>query len=385
MATYANPFGGLSPTVTSGLLGRTDEGVDLTGPTGPLRAIGSGTLMNATNSGWNFGGNDAFIVLKLDQPLDGNSYVYYAEDITPAYPSASSNNPVRVTAGQTIGTLGSGGMEIGFATGPPFGASLAGPAYAQKASPQGTAFRKILTGLMSGTQPSGSTGSTSGTGVGAAASNAANAATGGASAVASAVTGSGATGSTGSTGTSGTQDATLTANFASTFISDINGFVTDLAKVINFIFEWFQPGQYTRLAAFFAAAVSGGIVIRLYVTDQSDDHMPTVFALLGVTLIAGYMAFRPWPVGGAGKPIRPAAYIQDIASGQPTQGPQPADMTGDIRTGLYVIIGVWVLNKIAGVASGILGLLTPLLGIFAASDTTQQPGTTAPPPGVTIQ
>ena len=98
-----NPVGpGLTPE-------RVDMGVDY-GGSGPLYAIGSGTIRNLYNSGWPGG---TFIDLQLN-PFFGTGYWYYAEDITPA---VSINQGV--SAGQRIGTAwgGPSGIEIGWASG----------------------------------------------------------------------------------------------------------------------------------------------------------------------------------------------------------------------------------------------------------------------------
>jgi murein DD-endopeptidase MepM/ murein hydrolase activator NlpD len=102
MANFKNPIGpGLTPE-------RVDMGVDF-GGSGPLYALGHGTITQVytSGSGWPGGG---WIGLKLD---DGRE-MYYAEDITPAVHAGQV-----VNAGQQIGraTGGSSGIEIGWASG----------------------------------------------------------------------------------------------------------------------------------------------------------------------------------------------------------------------------------------------------------------------------
>lgn len=114
MANFVNPIGaGLTQ-------GRTDQGVDY-GGSGPLYALGAGTIVNTHNSGWP--GMGTFIALKLDS-FTGlpSQYIYYAEDITPAVSVGQ-----RVTAGQVVGhaTGGSTGIEVGFAAPPGSGSALA--------------------------------------------------------------------------------------------------------------------------------------------------------------------------------------------------------------------------------------------------------------------
>lgn len=110
--TYVNP---LSPGLQSG---RIDQGVDYTG-SGNLMAIGSGVIVNTTNTGWPGG---TFIGLKLDNPINGQAYVYYAENITPKVKVGD-----RVNAGQVIG-FANGSYpytEIGFAAPPGTGQTMA--------------------------------------------------------------------------------------------------------------------------------------------------------------------------------------------------------------------------------------------------------------------
>jgi len=104
----------LTPTVI-------DQGVDFAG-SGPLYAVGAGTITNLTSTGWPGG---AFILLHLDDSSGlPSSYVYYAEDITPSVTIGQT-----VTANEQIGTATGGpdGIEIGFADtrGAPFDQSLA--------------------------------------------------------------------------------------------------------------------------------------------------------------------------------------------------------------------------------------------------------------------
>lgn len=110
--TYVNPL-------SSGLQsGRVDMGVDYTG-SGNLFAIGSGTIVNTKNSQWPGG---TFIGLKLDQPINGQQFVYYAENITPKVKVGD-----RVNAGQVIGHANGTYpyIEIGFAAPPGTGTTQA--------------------------------------------------------------------------------------------------------------------------------------------------------------------------------------------------------------------------------------------------------------------
>ena len=99
----SNPIGaGLTPE-------RVDQGVDY-GGSGPLYALGAGTIVNLHNPGWP-GGN--FLVLKLDQPINGQQYVYYAEDIAPL---VSLGQKVLSGAHIANATGGPSGIEVGWAS-----------------------------------------------------------------------------------------------------------------------------------------------------------------------------------------------------------------------------------------------------------------------------
>jgi hypothetical protein len=81
---YSNPIGkGLTT-------GRIDQGVDFAG-SGPLYAMGPGTIKSVYNSGWPGG---VYILLNMD---DGKN-VFYAENIAPSVKPGQ-----RVKAGQQIG------------------------------------------------------------------------------------------------------------------------------------------------------------------------------------------------------------------------------------------------------------------------------------------
>lgn len=131
---YANPVG-------SGLTqGRVDQGVDYSG-SGPLYALGSGTIVNTTNSGWP---NNTFVVLKLDQPVNGQQYIYYAEDLTPSVKVGQ-----KVTAGQQIGQANGGGngIELGYASSNLGQAASAGQFTGSNATPLGQDFLSFIENL----------------------------------------------------------------------------------------------------------------------------------------------------------------------------------------------------------------------------------------------
>lgn len=149
--------------------------------------------------------------------------------------------------------------------------------------------------------------------------------------------------------------------------------VHDSAEVLNFFFEFFQPGQMTRLGAGVVAVGTGYGAMRMYASPRGNDQLPLIFLLAGVTVMSGYMALRPWPQS-AGKPIRPAPYAVDIIRGDIPSGSPVANETTPLEYGLVAILGVWVVSKSAGLASGAAGVIGNLwnalkgLGKGAESD-----------------
>lgn len=108
LSGWVNPIGkGLRPE-------RIDMGVDY-GGSGPLFALGSGTIANTHNSGWPGG---TFLTIHLDS----GQYIYYAEDIQPLVSVGQ-----HVSAGQHIAnaTGGQSGIEIGWAAPPGTGDTMA--------------------------------------------------------------------------------------------------------------------------------------------------------------------------------------------------------------------------------------------------------------------
>ena len=90
---------------------------------------------------------------------------------------------------------------------------------------------------------------------------------------------------------------------------------------------------------------------------MSDDNLPLGLLLLGVAGIAGFMAFRPWPMPG-GNPIKPGAYAVEILQGHPPGASTPPDRKADIAViegGLVTLLGVWAASKLAGALSGLGG------------------------------
>jgi len=117
---YKNPL----RSVSSLRVERVDQGVDYAGQ-GPVYAIGDGTIENITNTGWNFGGYDAFITELLSNGSAKGDYVYVAEGCVPV---ASLTIGETVTPNTVICNMidpSSTGIETGWAQPPGDGAALA--------------------------------------------------------------------------------------------------------------------------------------------------------------------------------------------------------------------------------------------------------------------
>lgn len=85
--------------------------------------------------------------------------------------------------------------------------------------------------------------------------------------------------------------------------------------------------------------------------------LPLGILLLGVSAIAGFMAFRPWPMPG-GNPIKPGAYAVEILQGHPPAASLPPDRQREITViegGLVTLLGIWSISKLANGVSGLLG------------------------------
>jgi hypothetical protein len=109
---YQNPLRSAAGLVAE----RVDQGVDYSA-SGPIYALGPGTIVETANSGWPGG---AFIAELLSAGPFAGRYVYAAENITPEVQAGQ-----HVDASTRIGTI-TGGIETGFAAPPPdLGESLA--------------------------------------------------------------------------------------------------------------------------------------------------------------------------------------------------------------------------------------------------------------------
>jgi murein DD-endopeptidase MepM/ murein hydrolase activator NlpD len=240
---YSNPIGaGLSPE-------RIDMGVDY-GGSGPLYALGSGTIANLYNSGWPGG---TFLTIHLDS----GQYVYYAEDIQPLV-----NVGQKVTGGEHIAnaTGGSSGIEIGWAAPPGTGETMAASAGQQSKSGDpgsvSTAFGQLMSELIASL--GGPAGKLQG-----------------------AISGS-IPSSFGITPGTSQATANLTSSITSTglggilsipediikFFDSANGFVTKLMWLLN-------PASWLRIGSFFVAMILLiGAIIIFTKADQKITAMP---------------------------------------------------------------------------------------------------------------
>jgi hypothetical protein len=85
--------------------------------------------------------------------------------------------------------------------------------------------------------------------------------------------------------------------------------------------------------------------------EQGGALLPLGILLLGVSALAGFMAFRPWPVGTSGASLKPGTYAVEILQGKPPAASSAPDRQAQIAAiegGLATILGVWAVSKIAG-------------------------------------
>jgi murein DD-endopeptidase MepM/ murein hydrolase activator NlpD len=143
LGTYKNPLRSVKQLRPE----RIDMGVDYGGE-GPVHALGDGVIKNLTNSGWNYGGYDAFISEQLsDGPAKG-LYVYVAEACVPV-----SNLKVgdKVNADTVICNMinpADSGIETGWAAPPGNGAAMAGSVYFEGATTAfGINYNQLLVSL----------------------------------------------------------------------------------------------------------------------------------------------------------------------------------------------------------------------------------------------
>jgi hypothetical protein len=84
---------------------------------------------------------------------------------------------------------------------------------------------------------------------------------------------------------------------------------------------------------------------------EDTGDLPLAIALIGGALLAGYMAYRPWPVA-SGKPVKPGAYAFEILEGQvPAAGP-PAVSAAEVQATEYaldMVLGIWAVTKLSKV------------------------------------
>ncbi len=145
LGTYKNPFRAIQQ---AGKLRaeRIDEGVDYGGE-GPVYALGDGKITNLTNSGWNFGGYDAFVGELLTSGPAKGLYVYMAEACVPR---ASLQIGDVVNADTIICDMinpTDTGIETGWAAPPGVGAAIANGQYDKGATAYGVNYNQLLVKL----------------------------------------------------------------------------------------------------------------------------------------------------------------------------------------------------------------------------------------------
>ena len=110
---------------------------------------------------------------------------------------------------------------------------------------------------------------------------------------------------------------------------------------------------------------------------MNETNLTLGLLLLGVAGLAGFLAFRPWPVDPATStgPLSPGVYVVELLEGNPPAASNPPDHQGNIATiegGLAALLGVWIFSKLASGASKSL----PSGGGAAASSEEESAGST---------
>jgi len=142
---YANPFRAANIIQDQ----RVDQGVDFVG-SGPVYAVGDGTVLSIKNAGWPpFGPgacDETFITYRLsDGPAAGDT-VYVAQSIAPTVTPGET-----VTPNTIVGDMcPSGGIETGWANGSAIGETMAatyGQFYGANSTAFGENFNQLLASL----------------------------------------------------------------------------------------------------------------------------------------------------------------------------------------------------------------------------------------------
>jgi hypothetical protein len=131
----------------------------------------------------------------------------------------------------------------------------------------------------------------------------------------------------------------------------------ELAYIVDTALNMFKPGQAWRLVfTGVTVGVGAGAVVTFRAGGRGGgDHLPMAILLTGAALLAGFMAFRPWPVAD-GKPEKPGAYAYQIFEGQaPAAGPagvSPAEVQ-TTEFALGTVEAIWALSKVSGTLKNI--------------------------------
>ena len=97
---------------------------------------------------------------------------------------------------------------------------------------------------------------------------------------------------------------------------------------------------------------------------MNDTLLPLGILTLGAAALAGFIAFRPWPVSPSGGSLSSGAYVIEILEGQPpaaslskkASGQQAAHVS-DIENGIFALILIWLASKLASGLSNALGFM----------------------------
>jgi hypothetical protein len=146
------------------------------------------------------------------------------------------------------------------------------------------------------------------------------------------------------------------------------------AVMIDRAFSLFMPGQGFRAVFWAATALLGIASWKTYQSGESPDgggnpHLPMALLLTGAAIMTGFLAFRPWPVSTAGRPLKPGAYLWEITQGTPPPaGPPtytPAEVT-ETEAGLDILLGFWAIHQLAGtiydMAESVAAVKSAILG-----------------------
>jgi hypothetical protein len=145
-------------------------------------------------------------------------------------------------------------------------------------------------------------------------------------------------------------------------LADVGALVHGAAIVLDRFFALATPGQGWRIVYGAGAVAAGAGAFKAYTAGGQDEDggpLPLAIALVGVAVFAAFMAMRPWPQTAAG-PIKPGAYMIDIAKGEPPPAGPRAFSSTEIHlteAGLITLLSLWAAGKTAQAANNVFGAL----------------------------